>query len=226
MFNFILTKKSYLLIVTILFIIGCGGGNSQDISNISRDTSNKFSSILKDSSEVKAFATINSISNVNEFNNSATNIQHEQQKLLDAINARRATRVKCGDEGWFGPTHPLTWNRALYTSALEHSLDMAFSNHFSHDGSGTEYDITGDGRPSKFNERIIRQYGGNYYSIGENLAGGQTSIQQVMDDFMASPGHCANIMSSNYTEVGVAIVEYDQSNYRIYWTQNFGSKRL
>jgi len=46
-----------------------------------------------------------------------------------------------------------------------------------------------------------------------------------MEAWMASPGHCANIMKSTYTEVGVAILIKEDSTYQVYWGQNFGSKR-
>jgi len=188
------------------------------------NSTSTFSNKLLIEEELKAFSTINSQENIGNFNNTLVNIQKEQKKILNNINKQRKKRVKCGEKGWFGPTHPLTWSNKLYTSALEHSLDLALSDTFAHDGSGTQYDITGNGKASKFYERIIRQYH-NYYAVGENIAGGQTSLDEVITDWMESPEHCANIMSSQYTEIGVAIVENDESMYRIYWTQNFGSKQ-
>ena len=195
--------------MTCLLFIGCGnsGVNGND-SVVSLDHSQ---STFKELS-AKEQETLNILS---------TN----QQALLDAINTERAQERTCGDKGTFGPVNALTWNASLYASALEHSTDLAISNTFSHDGSGTASDITGNGQPSKFYERIVANGYSNYYSIGENIAGGQRSLTQVMHDWMASPGHCANIMKSTYTEVGVAIVINENSTYQVYWTQNFGSKR-
>jgi len=156
-------------------------------------------------------------------------ISVEKQALLDAINEARSVQRDCypddDSRGVMGPVPKLYWNDDLYAAALEHSTDLAMSDTFSHYGSGTEYDITGNGEPSLFYERIVANGYSNYYSVGENIAGGQQTLEEVMNAWLASPGHCENIMSSNYTEVGVAIVTEADSTYGIYWTQNFGSKR-
>jgi len=151
-----------------------------------------------------------------------------QAELLKSINRARSEARDCYPndplKGEMPAVPPLTWNSQLYASALEHSTDLAMSDTFSHDGSGTEYDITGDGEPSKFYERILANgYSSNYRAVGENIAGGQKSIEEVMEAWLESPGHCVNIMSEKYSEVGVAIVTNRDSVYGIYWTQNFGS---
>jgi len=152
-----------------------------------------------------------------------------QAELLESINQARSEARDCypndPSKGEMSAVPPLTWNSQLYASALEHSTDLAMSDTFAHDGSGTEYDITGDGEPSKFYDRILANgYSSNYKAIGENIAGGQKSTKEVMDAWLKSPGHCVNIMSDKYTEVGVAIITNVDSAYGIYWTQNFGSK--
>jgi uncharacterized protein YkwD len=157
------------------------------------------------------------------------NISVQQQELVDAINKARSVQRDCypadDTQGVVGPSPKLYWNDELYAAALEHSTDLAMSDTFSHYGSGTEYDITGNGEPSLFYERIVTNGYSNYYTVGENIAGGQKTLEEVMDAWLASPGHCENIMNPNYTEVGVAIVTEADSTYGIYWTQNFGSKR-
>jgi uncharacterized protein YkwD len=156
-------------------------------------------------------------------------ISVEQQELLDAINKARSVQRDCypndDSRGVMGPSPKLYWNNELYASALEHSRDLAESDTFSHYGSGTASDITGDGRASLFYERIVTNGYSNYYTVGENIAGGQKNLEEVMEAWLASPGHCENIMNPNYTEVGVAIATNPDSTYGIYWTQNFGSKR-
>lgn len=206
MFKKFLNYKTYLTITVLLLINGCGGGESTT------------SSIVKGSES--SFSTLSSQEQEN-LSKLATN----QQELLDAINKERSQSRTCGDRGTFPSTSALTWNPELYAAALEHITDLAYSNTFSHDGSGTQYDITGNGRPSKFYERIEANGYSNYYSVGENIAGGQRSVEEVMKAWMASPGHCANIMKSTYTEVGVAILIKEDSTYQVYWGQNFGSKR-
>ena len=205
MFKISLKNKSYLLISLMLLLNGCG--NTATDSTVDRSTESNFSDLDSEEQEILSMLSV------------------DQQGLLDAINKERAKTATCGDRGTFGPVPPLTWNSDLYAAALEHVTDLAYSNTFSHDGSGTEYDITGDGRPSKFYERIVANGYSNYYSVGENIAGGQRSLEEVMKAWMASPGHCENIMKSTYTEVGVAIVVKEDSAYQIYWGQNFGSKR-
>ncbi|RUM70400.1 MAG: hypothetical protein DSZ07_02535 [Sulfurovum sp.] len=206
MFELNLKNKYYLPITIVLLINGCGGSES-NTPNIVQGEISSFSSLTSQEQENLSFLSTN------------------QQELLDAINKERSQSRTCGDRGTFPAVHALTWNPELYASALEHVTDLAYSNTFSHDGSGTEYDITGNGTPSKFYERIIANGYSNYFSVGENIAAGQRSVEEVMKAWMASPGHCENIMKSTYTEVGVAIIIKTDSDYQIYWGQNFGSKK-
>ncbi|CAA6798521.1 MAG: Transporter [uncultured Sulfurovum sp.] len=206
MLNYNLKNKYYLLVITILILNGCGGGGSS-VNSIVNGTVSSFSDLTSEEQETLSILSTN------------------QQELLDAINKERSQSRTCGDKGTFPAVPALTWNPDLYAAALEHVTDLAYSNTFSHDGSGTQYDLTGNGTPSKFYERIVANGYTNYFSVGENIAGGQRSLDEVMKAWMASPGHCVNIMKSTYTEVGVAIVIKEESNYQIYWGQNFGSKR-
>ncbi len=217
MFKSIFNKKIYLFIVAIVTIVGCGN------ESISTSTPN-----ITDSDNLNFIYPVKTKTPVNvssDEENILNDISEKPQALLDAINKERASTHTCGDRGTFGPTQPLVWNSQLHAAALEHALDLSITNTFSHNGSGKASDITGNGTPSKFYERIVRNGYSNYYSVGENIAGGQKSVEKVMKEWMASPGHCENIMKSTYTEVGVAIVKNSNDTYPIYWVQNFGSKR-
>ncbi len=198
MFEISLKNRKYLLIATAFLVVGCGEASS------------------------------NSPTQTLDQQESLTKITVTQQELLDAINKARSVARDCypddPNRGFMEATHPLTWNSDLYASALEHANDLAQSNTFSHDGSGTESDITGDGKPSKFYERIVANGYTNYYTVGENIAGGQKNLEEVMKAWLKSPAHCTNIMKDSYKEVGVAIVVKEDSNYGIYWAQNFGAK--
>lgn len=202
MFNRISKIKLLSAIVTSLLFIGCG------------------------STDNSVAMTTSAIAGVED---KQLDITVNQQELLDAINKARSVQRDCypndNSRGVVGPSPRLYWNDELYASALEHSTDLAKSDTFSHYGSGTSSDITGDGTPSIFYERIIANGYSNYYSVGENIAGGQETLEEVMEAWLVSPGHCANIMNANYTEVGVALVIESDSTYGTYWTQNFGSKR-
>ncbi|OUD12521.1 hypothetical protein TPSD3_15635 [Thioflexithrix psekupsensis] len=69
---------------------------------------------------------------------------------------------------------------------------MATNNFMSHTGSNG----------SKFSDRI-EQTGYQYSRAGENVAAGQTSPAEVMNSWMNSEGHRANILTPEFTELGV-----------------------
>jgi len=151
-----------------------------------------------------------------------------QDEILNAINKARSVARDCKDgNGLVSAAPALTWNNELYAAAYEHSYDLAQSNTFSHYGSGTDSDITGsnNNKESYFNERIKANGYTNYRTIGENIAGGQATIQEAVEAWLASPTHCTNIMNPQFKEVGVAIVSNHDSEYGIYWTQNFCAKK-
>ncbi len=165
---------------------------------------------------------LETVSNINSV------LKSENRDILQAINDARAVSRDCHDGlGVVGPSRELKWSDELYASAYEHSRDLAQSDTFSHLGSGTEFDITGDnkgGEQSKFFERIESNGYTNYYTVGENIAGGQKDIAEVMEAWLESPAHCTNIMNDKFEEVGVAIVVAEDTTFGIYWTQNFGAK--
>jgi uncharacterized protein YkwD len=154
-------------------------------------------------------------------------IEPSQEEILSAINKVRSQNIDCKNGlGYVGPSQPLRWNEELYNSANEHSEDMSKSGIFSHKGSGTQYDITGynRGRKSNFNERIIDNGYSGYHVIGENIAGGYFKLEEVIEEWKKSPKHCENLMREDFEEVGVAITINPNSQYGIYWTQNFGKR--
>ena len=151
-----------------------------------------------------------------------------QNEILKAINKARSVARDCHDgNGLVSAVPVLTWNTELYTAAYEHSYDLAQSNTFSHYGSGTNSDITGNNNHNKsyFNERIKEHGYVEYRTIGENIAGGQASIEEAVNAWLASPAHCTNMMNADFKEIGVAVVVNPDSDYGIYWTQSFGAKK-
>ena len=193
------STKTILIGITYLIVIGCGASNS--------------------SSPISTTKTNISYNNLN---------QPTKNKILLAINKARAVARDCHDGlGLVAPAPALTWNNELYVSAFEHSTDLATSNTFSHNGSGTSSDITGsnNGKKSTFIERIEANGYSNYELIGENIAGGYSSIDLVIEAWINSPQHCGNLMNSEFEEVGVAVISNENSDYKIYWTQNFGLKK-
>ena len=92
--------------------------------------------------------------------------------------------------------------------AREKSRDMQANNYFSHTSPtyGSPFDM-------------MKQFGIDYSSAGENIAMGQQTPEEVVQAWMNSEGHRKNILSSNYTHIGVGYVENGN-----YWTQQFIGK--
>lgn len=129
------------------------------------------------------------------------------REVLDLVNELRGESRTCGDQA-FASTLPLAWNDQLASSALEHSHDMAKQNYFSHTGRDN----------SQVGERAARE-GYAYQIIGENLASGHGSAKQAVAGWLMSPGHCANLMNPQFTQMGAAYVVNPASDSAIFWTQ-------
>ncbi|MEO5772305.1 MAG: CAP domain-containing protein [Burkholderiaceae bacterium] len=105
---------------------------------------------------------------------------------------------------------PLRWNGLLGEVSLAHSRDMATRNALAHTGA--------DG--SRARQRVVRR-GYAARSVGENVAAGQGSAEQVVADWIASPSHCENLKFPAFTEMGAAYVVDLRSAAVIHWTQVF-----
>jgi len=152
-------------------------------------------------------------------------------RYVTVINSYRTQEggQDCGDEGHFNPVPPLAWNDALYKAAYEHTYDMVMNDFVSHDGSGTEYDWTAavnDLAYSTVADRVEQNGYTGWVAVGENIAAGTSTdtVEKALEQLMASPGHCANIMSPDYKEVGMAHLYSDTTTYGHYWTQVFGAR--
>jgi uncharacterized protein YkwD len=131
--------------------------------------------------------------------------------ILDLVNQRRAEGANCGSEGSFGAAPPLTMHPALRCAARKHSKDMHERSFFDHTNPSGEspWDRMG-------------QAGYTYSSAGENIAGGSPDAAGTMQQWMGSDGHCANIMSPNFEEIGVGY--YPGGEWGTLWTQAFGAQ--
>jgi len=146
---------------------------------------------------------------------------------IDAINRARAEVQDCGKYGVIGPVEPLVWSDQLYNAAIEHSIDMGTVDYFSHNGSGEYSDITARslelGRGSTSAERIeFNGYAGQ--RLGENIAAGIEDIDSVIKAWIDSDGHCVNLMSSSYSEVGLGVYFNKETKHKYFWTQAFGGR--
>lgn len=102
----------------------------------------------------------------------------------------------------------LALHTGLQRAALLKSKDMADKNYFDHQSPtyGSPYDL-------------LRSQGISFSAAGENIAAGHRTAESVMEGWMNSPGHRANILSSDFTHIGIGI--YRGGSYGIYHTQLF-----
>jgi uncharacterized protein YkwD len=140
-----------------------------------------------------------------------TDVRSADKALLAQVNAARAQPRMCGYRR-FAAARPLSWSNALGTAAQGHSKAMANDNYFAHQ------DPDGD---TPADRARVAGYRGR--QIGENIAAGQGSPTQAMQSWLASPGHCANLMNPMFTQVGAAYATNTRSDLGIYWTMLFGA---
>ena len=133
--------------------------------------------------------------------------------MVEKLNAARSTTRTCGSTS-FPATTPVNWSERLAQAAEGHSAYMANNNVFSHTGLGG----------STVGTRI-QSTGYAYTTAGENIAAEQPNVDSVINDWLASPGHCANIMNPAFKEYGFACVFNSTSTYQRYWTQVFAAPR-
>jgi uncharacterized protein YkwD len=120
-----------------------------------------------------------------------------EQQVVSLTNAERA-KAGC---------RPLKANAELRAAAYGHSADMSAKNYFEHDSK--------DGRT--FADRI-KAAGYSYSAAAENIAKGYSTAAAVVDGWMNSSGHRANILNCTYTDIGVGYAKAGGP----YWTQDFG----
>lgn len=121
------------------------------------------------------------------------------QRVVDLVNQIRSR---------YG-LQTLRFNSALNDAAEAHNLTMINQRRMAHDGIG-------DGTPG---DRIRRVgFAGGW---GENVAVGQRSPEQVVDEWMASPGHRANILKPQFAQLGVAFGL--TADGLPFWSQEFGT---
>jgi uncharacterized protein YkwD len=131
--------------------------------------------------------------------------------ILRLVNAARSRVQHCGASIMLAAA-PLRLNQSLSDAALMHAQDMLRYNYFDHTGH--------DG--SSPAERVAAT-GYRYRIVGENLASGPETPQEAMRGWMASPGHCQNIMDNRFTELGVAFAANRSGQPRIVWAQEFAA---
>jgi len=230
-------KKIGFYSLVCLFLIGCGGGGtatSDDSVPPSRQQDDANTILAKD---------LNLTKYINDDELVIDSTEPIEEQYLSVINYLRSLSLTCNDtSAVVGPSgSDMQWNVALEDAAKEHSDDMANSDYYNgdHTGSGTSNDVTGQtftpARKSKFFERISRNgYAG--VQTAENIAkmvSTPTAPElnvwiKVMEGWMKSThGHCSNIMNPRLKDFGMYESRAPQNadgEYKVYWTQDFGAQ--
>jgi uncharacterized protein YkwD len=110
---------------------------------------------------------------------------------------------------------PLQLDPVLQKAAQAHAQDMLARGYFAHKSPS---DTT-------VRERA-RSAGYDWRTIGENIAEGQTTVDEVLTTWMGSPGHRKNILEPRFQDLGIGLVtgKTRDGEYRVIWVQNFGAK--
>lgn len=134
-----------------------------------------------------------------------------EEQMLSEVNRWRALGAMC-DEDEYPPVDPLEMDEIIRVAARAHSKDMGDQNYFEHDGL--------DGR--EFSDRMADVGYRGAGPWGENIQAGSSTAAESTQRLINSPGHCRNIMSPEYTVLGVGYAFNPNSEYGHYWTQDFG----
>jgi uncharacterized protein YkwD len=134
-------------------------------------------------------------------------------RVLQLVNQARERPRTCGTTR-FPAARPLLLNDLLSRASLAHAADMAQYNYFAHQGR--------DG--SSPADRLTRA-GYGWKAVGENIAAGPTTPESVVEGWIRSPQHCANLMAQQFREMGIAYSVNRASKAGIYWVQLFGAHR-
>ena len=127
-----------------------------------------------------------------QVSSAVTSFESEVVRLVNEIRVQNSLK-------------PLTANWELSRVARYKSQDMRDHGYFSHTSPtyGTPF-------------QMIKAFGLSFRTAGENIAKGYATPQAVVDGWMNSSGHRANILNASYTQIGVGYVAQGH-----YWTQMF-----
>jgi uncharacterized protein YkwD len=202
--------KTAAAVVLLALLQACGGGGGDDTNN-NADTSAAAPAASTATPATAPASAASSPTSGEPPADTTCGLANFEADALRLVNQQRAAGATCGSRGSFAPAAALTWNARLARAAYGHSRDMADNSYFSHDSL--------DGRSMA--DRI-NATGYAWSTIGENIAAGYGSVQSTVNGWVASEGHCANLMNPRFTEFALACARNEASQYRTYWTQNLG----
>lgn len=140
-----------------------------------------------------------------------TGLAPELQTLLKLVNEARSVQRKCGSNV-FVATNALTSNSKLTLAAQKHSQDMSINGKLNHTTQAGAINYA----PGTTFDARIKQEGYTFKTVGENIAQGFNSPESVLKAWLASEGHCRNIMNPAFTEIGLG-------KEGSYWAQSFAA---
>jgi uncharacterized protein YkwD len=135
-------------------------------------------------------------------------------RALELVNEVRSRGARCGERS-FGPAPPVRLSATLDTVAYGHANDMAAHNYFEHQ------DLAGHSPADR-----VRAVGYQEKLVGENIAYGPKSAEEVVQGWLDSPGHCENIMDPRFGEMGIAYAAGQASKQGLYWVQVLAAPRV
>ncbi len=129
------------------------------------------------------------------------------QRTLTLVNEVRARGATCGRRS-FAPAPPVALSSVLNQVAQGHAADMASHDYFEHQ------DLNGHTPADR-----VRAVGYAEKLVGENIAYGPESAEEVVKGWLNSPGHCENMLDPRFAEMGIASAPGRVSRKGLYWVQ-------
>ena len=157
---------------------------------------------------VPLYAFLFAVPEADHFNRATSGLR-DADEVRDAMLAEvNALRRKAG-------APPLRLSKDLQQAAQAHAQDMLARGYFAHKSPSG----------STVRERS-RKAGYHWRTVGENIAEGQTSVDEVVTTWMGSPGHRQNILNPDFQDLGIGLVtgKTRSGEHRVIWVQNFGAK--
>ena len=135
-------------------------------------------------------------------------------RALALVNGARARGATCGVQR-YGAAPPLRHSADLESAAAQHAAEMARTDYFDHrDRQGH---VPSD-RVSDTSYHAI--------AVGENIAYGPTTPEEVVNGWLKSPAHCENLMNAHFKDMGIAFAAgHTDDRPGLYWVQVFAAAR-
>jgi len=134
-------------------------------------------------------------------------------RALQLVNQARAHGTRCGGQP-FGPAPALTLSGTLDGVAQGHATDMAAHDYFEHQ------DLAGRSPADR-----VRAVGYQEKLVGENIAYGPETVDEAVQGWLDSPGHCQNLMDPRFAEMGIALATGRAARRGLFWVQVLAEPR-